>query len=1431
MKQSWIKHAGIFLVLLSLLLNPFFVTPVHALSAPTQVAPGHGVTTTAANTPPHAVPEFRWSAVSGAKTYRLQVSRDIAFTSLVVNITTANTSHTPTSTGNFSDGVYYWRVRVESPAPVSAYSGIRSFTKQWAAPGHAPTLISPANLATLSFYDQPMFAWSSVVGAAKYKFQIYSSPGGWSSLAYSTTTQATTHVPGAKLSNGNYYWRVVPVDAAGRDGTPSVERSFTAGYNFVPTLLEPEDGANPVFTPTLRWTAVRGAQFYRLQYSTDPSFGTGVTTVTTRNTSHTPVSTIGNDVNYYWRVSAQSGNSISDWSPVRQFIKKWYIQPVLLTPTNNYQEVRFPLFSWTPVPGASYYKVEISKQIGFSPIYESGDTANTFYTPKKFEAGTFYWRVTPYDGNGKAGQASGTFSFVSNPNSLAPHQVYPLYYYTPDTYTFFPGITTKPHEDRTASLPIFMWHRVLLQAGDANRGEVYPEAYRLQVSTKATFSPIVWTVDTENLSATPTSANPFTPAANTDYYWRVRPLVGGVEVGAWSQIWRARFDLSQGLAPTDAPTLIRPTNGFELVETTPLLEWFPINGATAYDVEISRDSGFSEIVDAARVPYPAYSPTQSLAQRNLGDLDFGVYYWRVRRAPNGAWSETRRFQIAAQSQWKYARILGDASNRLQIGSDPGGDVVPDFDLTSLQVSQSSDSWYFGFHVPATPTQNVTYGIYLDLDHQEGSGATFDPDGYSVTTISAYQPEYAIYVLQDAGVFDASRSYLYRWNGGGWDSPQLLDSIGGQIYFDGSYVEVQLKNTSIGYQDTTGSYAISLMSFPMAGGSPQDTVPSDPGVPGGNLISRFANVTERMNLLMPPNDAGIDPSTFPSILPFFWDWPIRAPFSGAIMKAYLDPQFTSEAATYTSTSNTAYYAPSSQSWEDDFSGDNTYYWRVRPRYRDGDCGSNLCNGAWSQGARFERQGFVPQDLKTSVSFATPTFSWSQVEGAEYYNLQIDNDPGFGSPDININTRQNTYTHENTLGNGTYYWRVRVHRRGGVINNWTQPLSFTIALPTPTGLTHKPSGVVAKAPTLCWTPLLANSSTGDPVLAAWKYRVQVSKDATFSSIFDTVDTEQSCWTPIKGYDDGQYFWRVAIMDGQNKLGNYSSAQKFTKQYPVTSLVSPASGATITATPTFVWTPVHGAAKYKLEVSKYPTFSPLYDSVTTDSVRWTPIKAYELTTYYWRVAMVDSAGKVGPFVGATIILQDNTQNPGPIFADVSASYWARSYIERLYNARITGGCTTTPLKYCPEESVNRAQMAVFLLKGIHGPSYSPPAVGSSTGFSDVPTSHWAAAWIKQLAAERITGGCGAGKFCPDGIVTRDQMAVFLLKAKHGTSYSPPGIGGSGTGFVDVPPTHWAAAWIKQLAAEGITGGCAAGKFCPGMGVNRAQMAVFLVKAFNLP
>lgn len=186
------------------------------------------------------------------------------------------------------------------------------------------------------------------------------------------------------------------------------------------------------------------------------------------------------------------------------------------------------------------------------------------------------------------------------------------------------------------------------------------------------------------------------------------------------------------------------------------------------------------------------------------------------------------------------------------------------------------------------------------------------------------------------------------------------------------------------------------------------------------------------------------------------------------------------------------------------------------------------------------------------------------------------------------------------------------------------------------------------------------------------------------------------------------------------------------------------------------------------------------------------------------------------------------GYTFDDVPPTAFAWSQIESIYAAGITGGCTTNPLNYCPGNAVTRSQMAIFLLRGIHGSSYTPPPASGAV-FGDVSASSFGAAWIEQFVAEGITAGCGGGNYCPSNPVTRSQMAIFLLRAKYGSSYSPPPA--SGTVFSDVPANGFAAAWIEQLVAEGITAGCGSGKYCPNSSVIRSQMAIFIQRTFNLP
>ena len=153
-----------------------------------------------------------------------------------------------------------------------------------------------------------------------------------------------------------------------------------------------------------------------------------------------------------------------------------------------------------------------------------------------------------------------------------------------------------------------------------------------------------------------------------------------------------------------------------------------------------------------------------------------------------------------------------------------------------------------------------------------------------------------------------------------------------------------------------------------------------------------------------------------------------------------------------------------------------------------------------------------------------------------------------------------------------------------------------------------------------------------------------------------------------------------------------------------------------------------------------------------------------------------------------------------------------------------------FCPNDGTSRAQMAVFLLKASQPSGYMPPPC-TGTRFDDVPcTGGTFDPWIEDLAGRGITAGCQLSPplYCPNALVARDQMSVFLLKTQHGSSYVPPMCSGM---FGDVACPSQFADWIEQLANEGITAGCDSQNYCPSLPVTRGQMAVFLVKTFAIP
>jgi hypothetical protein len=245
----------------------------------------------------------------------------------------------------------------------------------------------------------------------------------------------------------------------------------------------------------------------------------------------------------------------------------------------------------------------------------------------------------------------------------------------------------------------------------------------------------------------------------------------------------------------------------------------------------------------------------------------------------------------------------------------------------------------------------------------------------------------------------------------------------------------------------------------------------------------------------------------------------------------------------------------------------------------------------------------------------------------------------------------------------------------------------------------------------------------------------------------------------------------------------------------------------------------------------------SVGGASYAWT-LTGGTITSGQGTSQILFDAGPPGTTMQLSVTETIGTCVPGPAsaavqvdFLDVPPSHNFHDFIVILARNGVTSGCGGG--NYCPGNNVTRAQMAVFLLKGEHGSLFTPPAcAGLFTDVECTPIPAFAVDWIEQLFNEGITGGCGTGFYCPANPVTRAQMAVFLLKAEHGSGFTPPACAGLFADVACAPMPAFAVDWIEQLYNEGITGGCATNplRYCPGGPVTRGQMAVFLVKTFHL-
>ena len=164
----------------------------------------------------------------------------------------------------------------------------------------------------------------------------------------------------------------------------------------------------------------------------------------------------------------------------------------------------------------------------------------------------------------------------------------------------------------------------------------------------------------------------------------------------------------------------------------------------------------------------------------------------------------------------------------------------------------------------------------------------------------------------------------------------------------------------------------------------------------------------------------------------------------------------------------------------------------------------------------------------------------------------------------------------------------------------------------------------------------------------------------------------------------------------------------------------------------------------------------------------------------------------------------------------HWAETSIDWAFTTGITSACPTGDAvtgSTCPELPVTRDEMAQFMWR-----SKGQPTPTTTATFEDVAADATYSTAVDWLAEQAITLGCTPTPYCPDGTVTRAEMAAFLWRLEGSPGGSAP------AAFRDVPDGAFYDDAADWLLASGVTTGCTTTSYCPQGLVTRAEMFTFL-------
>ncbi|MFI5236320.1 MAG: FlgD immunoglobulin-like domain containing protein [Ignavibacteriales bacterium] len=428
-----------------------------------------------------------------------------------------------------------------------------------------------------------------------------------------------------------------------------------------PTLISPANGSTDLTVPiTLVWDHA-SAISYHVQVSTDVSFNNLVINLSGITDTHYEINSVTESTTYFWRVNATSLVFTSDWSEVWNFttaeIQSVPLAPVLISPPDGTINASLtPVLTWTFVPDADYYQLQVAVDVSFNNIVfnDSTITDESQQVNALDEETQYYWRVNARNSSGISNWSS-VWDFTTIQGQTIPS---------------VPVLVSPANGATNISLsPVLTWSLV------ANA-----DYYHLQVSLNASFTNIVF--DDSIITTASRQINSLTE--QTQYFWRVNAR-NSAGTSNWSSVWSFTTVIQQTIPP--APGLVSPINGALDESLYPILTWQNISNADFYRLQVATDGTFNNII--------YNDSTISINYHQIGPLEPATqFFWRV-NARNSAgvsnWSIVWNFTTVEDENYVPVLISpDDGLNNMPLSILCVWDSVNSAEQYQIQVSTQPD---------------------------------------------------------------------------------------------------------------------------------------------------------------------------------------------------------------------------------------------------------------------------------------------------------------------------------------------------------------------------------------------------------------------------------------------------------------------------------------------------------------------------------------------------------------------------------------------------------------------------------------------------------------------------------------------------------------------------------------------------------------------